>query len=62
MEVWGNEITLCPTIPPDAEATVGTFSTNANGFEVDGVTQFDFNQDGTPESALVHFRLVPEAP
>jgi len=62
MEVSGNEITLRPTIPPSAEAKMGTFSTNANGFEGDGVTQFDANEDGTPESAQAHFRFVSDAP
>jgi hypothetical protein len=58
IQVDGNQITLSPTVPAGQPSTSGTYSLTGDVLVVDGVTEFDFNRDGTPEPASVHFRLL----
>ncbi len=60
VEVDGNRLTLTPTVPADQPETTGTYSLQGNVLTLDGSTEFDFNFDGTPDPATVHFELVRE--
>ena len=59
LRVSGNTLTLNRDFPSRA-VTSGTYSLSGNVLTLDGNTEFDFNLDGTPDAALVHFRLVKE--
>ncbi len=59
VEVSGETVTLRRTYP-SASTTAGVYSFNGDHLILDGETEFDFNQDGTPEQALVHFDLVKQ--
>lgn len=57
VSVSGSNITLQREFPsPETTAGVYEFS-DADHLTIDGDTEFDFNLDGTPEPALVHFEL-----
>jgi len=58
IEVSGNEVTITPTTPP-GPPLVGTFEFQGSTLVLDGATEYDFNRDGTTESALVHMELNP---
>jgi hypothetical protein len=57
IEVSGSTVTLRQTFP-SASTSAGVFSFEGGHLIIDANTEFDFNQDGTPESALAHFDLV----
>ena len=59
LRVSGNTLTLNRDFPSRA-VTSGTYTMSGNVLTLDGNTEFDFNLDGTPDVALVHFRLVKE--
>ncbi len=58
VKVSGNEVTITPTSPP-GPALVGTFEFQGETLILDGASEYDFNRDGTTESALVHMVLNP---
>jgi hypothetical protein len=58
IEVSGNQVTITPTTPT-GPSIVGTFEFQGSVLVVDGGTEYDFNQDGISESALVHMELDP---
>lgn len=59
IEVSGQSVTLARAYPSKS-ITEGTYSFNGDHLTIDGQTEFDFNLDGTPEPALVHFDLVKQ--
>ena len=59
IEVSGSTITLHRTYP-SVSTDAGVYSFNGDHLIIDGTTDFDFNQDGTPEPALSHFDLVKQ--
>ena len=59
VEVSGQTFTLRSTYP-SASTTAGVYSFDGDHLILDGETEFDFNLDGTPEPALVHFDLVKQ--
>ena len=56
--VSGDQITITPTTPP-GPAISGAFYFQGETLVLDGESEFDFNQDGILEAALVHLELVP---
>lgn len=58
IEVSGSQVTISPTTPP-GPSIVGTFEFQGSVLVLDGETEYDFNQDGISESALVHMELEP---
>jgi hypothetical protein len=56
IKVTGTRVTLTPVTPP-GPATTGTWRFQGELLILDGDTEFDFNQDGTNEQAVVHFEL-----
>lgn len=56
ISVSGDEFVLSPA-PSSAVATTGTWAVNNGVLTLDGVTEFDFNQDGSREAALVHIEF-----
>ena len=59
IEVSGSTITLHRTYP-SVSTDAGVYSFQGDHLIIDGTTDFDFNQDGTPEPALSHFDLVKQ--
>jgi len=58
LTVTGSTITLTPTFPPGRSPAVADYEFVADDFLIlDGSTEFDFNGDGTPESAQAHIEL-----
>lgn len=58
VEVSGNQVTIMPTSPA-GPALVARFSFQGRTLVLDGTSEYDFNQDGTPEPAQAHIELDP---
>ncbi|MGW8264737.1 MAG: hypothetical protein ACWGSQ_00105 [Longimicrobiales bacterium] len=58
VEVSGNQVTIQPTSPA-GPPLVGTFYFQGRTLVLDGASEYDFNQDGTPEAAQAHIELDP---
>ena len=56
--VEGNQVTITPTSPA-GPPLVATWSFQGSRLILDGPSEFDFNQDGTPEPSLSHIELDP---
>ena len=56
IEVSGSQITISPTSPA-GPPLVATFAFQGGLLVLDGASEFDFNQDGTPEAATAHIEL-----
>jgi hypothetical protein len=51
-------LTLAPSFPAGRPVATAQFVFQADDYLIlDGPTEFDFNLDGTPESAQAHFQL-----
>ena len=61
VEVSGNQVTITPT-SPEGPPLVATFAFEGRTLVLDGASEYDFNQDGTPETALAHIELNPHVP
>lgn len=59
ISVTGNTITLARDFP-SRSTTTAVYVLSGDHLTLDGETEFDFNLDGTPEPATVHFDLVRE--
>lgn len=59
VDVSGQTVTLRRSYPSPS-TTAGVYSFNGDHLLIDGETEFDFNLDGTPEPAMVHFDLVKQ--
>lgn len=59
LSVAGNTVTLSRDFPSPS-TTTGVYTLSGNSLTLDGDTEFDFNLDGTPEPATVHFSLVKD--
>lgn len=57
LSVSGNVVTMQRSFPT-SETTSATFTLEGNRLTLDGDTEFDFNQDQSPEPALAHIELV----
>jgi hypothetical protein len=55
--VSSSTLTLTPTLPPGPVATASYVFQSEDYLILDGPSEFDFNLDGTPEAAQVHFEL-----
>jgi DNA-binding beta-propeller fold protein YncE len=54
----GSTLSLTPTFPAGRPAATATYVFQSEDYLIlDGTTDFDFNQDGTPEAAFAHFEL-----
>jgi len=58
VEVSGNQVTITPT-SPEGPPLVATFGFQGGTLVLDGTSEYDFNQDGTPETAQAHIELNP---
>lgn len=58
VEVSGNQVTITPTSPA-GPPLVATFSFQGRTLVLDGASEYDFNQDGTPEAAQAYMELDP---
>jgi hypothetical protein len=54
IEVSGNQLTMTPSDGPSVQ---GTWSITGGILTLDGVTEFDFNFDGTTEPADIHIEF-----
>jgi hypothetical protein len=54
----GSTLRLTPTTPPGPSVVATYFFARPDSLILDGPTEFDFNNDGTPEDAQAHFELT----
>lgn len=57
LSVSGNTLTMTREFP-SRSTSAAVFALTGDRLTLDGDSEFDFNQDGTPDPALAHFELL----